>query len=424
MKHSLLKKTIVQLTACVLLLGAAWSTAHAAAQCGDNSRTPATGEPIVIGALTGRTGPDDFSSSTRSAKAYFDCLNANGGIHGRPVQYLVEDDQWRPEMASQLAARLVNDRKAVLMVANSSYVDCGANADFYKNAGIVVVAGVGVPRECFFAQNYASVNTGPRVSAAAAASHAHEHFAAKSIVCIAPNIPNVGTWLCDGVTELAKRQGFTARTLLMDLNSADPTSVILQAAAMKPDAIVTGFSKGVTVPLLEAAEEQGLNETIQFLSTASAYELIVPEAIGPGWDGKFIVNMEFNELTAQTPDNRNWLAVMDEYGQKSDPRDSFSQGGYLAARIAEKALMSLEADAITRENVTQAIAGMKFESDILCAPWYFGAGQTRHNANSTTRMSVSEGGKWKVVSQCAASPDPELDDIRTYERSIGLGNGL
>jgi len=36
-------------------------------------------------------------------------------------------------------------------------------------------------------------------------------------------------------------------------------------------------------------------------------------------------------------------------------------------------------------------------------------------------MSVSEGGKWKVVSGCAASPDPELDDLRAYERSIGLG---
>jgi len=422
MKSPIFNHIITRLAIGAVLLAGTWGTAHAAAQCGANTGKPATGEPIVIGALTGRTGPDDFSSSTRSAKAYFDCLNANGGIHGRPVQYLIEDDQWRPEMATQLAARLVNDRKAVLMVANSSYVDCGANADFYKNAGILAIAGVGVPRECFFAQNYASVNTGPRVSAAAAASHAHEHFGAKSIVCIAPNIPNVGTWLCDGVSELAKRKGFTARTLLMDLNSADPTSTILQAAAMKPDAIVTGFSKGVTVPLLEAAEEQGLNDTIQFLSTASAYELIVPEAIGPGWDGKFIVNMEFNELTAKTPDNQNWLAVMDEYGQKSDPRDSFSQGGYLAARIAEKALMSLKPDAITRENVTKALAGMKFESDILCAPWYFGAGQTRHNANTTTRMSVSEGGKWTVVSKCAASPDPELDDIRAYERSIGLGN--
>lgn len=393
--------------------------AQAAASCGDNTGQAASGEPIVIGAITGKTGPDDFSNSTKAAKAYFDCLNANGGIKGRPVSYLVEDDQWNPETAAQLAAKLVDDKKAVLMVGNSSYVECGANAEFYKKAGIYVVAGVGVPRECFFAENYAPTNAGPRVSMLGAMGYALDHLNAKSVVCIGPNIPNVGTWSCDGVMLLAKEKGFAAETILMDPGSADATSIMLQAAASKPDVIVLGMSKGVAVPLLVAAEEQGLNETITFLSAASAYDLSVPGTIGAGWDGKFYVNMEFNDLEAQTPDNANWLAVMDQYGQASDPRDTFAQAGYLAARIAEKALMSLDGKEITRESVSAAVRQVKgFESDIFCAPWYFGDGQPRHNANSTTRMAVSEGGKWKVISDCVPSPDPELKDIRAFEASL------
>ena len=392
--------------------------AQAAASCGDNTGQAASGEPIVIGAITGKTGPDDFSNSTKAAKAYFDCLNANGGIKGRPVSYLVEDDQWNPETAAQLAAKLVDDKKAVLMVGNSSYVECGANAEFYKKAGIYVVAGVGVPRECFFAENYAPTNAGPRVSMLGAMGYALDHLNAKSVVCIGPNIPNVGTWSCDGVMLLAKEKGFAAETILMDPGSADATSIMLQAAASKPDVIVLGMSKGVAVPLLVAAEEQGLNETITFLSAASAYDLSVPGTIGAGWDGKFYVNMEFNDLEAQTPDNANWLAVMGQYGQASDPRDTFAQAGYLAARIAEKALMSLDGKEITRESVSAAVRQVKgFESDIFCAPWYFGDGQPRHNANSTTRMAVSEGGKWKVISDCVPSPDPELKDIRAFEAS-------
>jgi len=407
-----------------LLVGLAFSLAgvagaHAAASCGDGTGTAATGEPIVIGAITGKTGPDDFSNSTKAAKAYFDCLNANGGIKGRPVKYLVEDDQWDPEKAAQLAAKLVDDEKAVLMVGNSSYVECGANADYYKKSGIYVVAGVGVPRECFFAENYAPTNAGPRVSMLGAMGYALDKLAAKSVVCIGPNIPNVGTWSCDGVMLLAKEKGFAAETILMDPGSADATSIMLQAAASKPDVIVLGMSKGVAIPLLVAAEEQGLNEQIKFLSAASAYDLSVPETLGAGWDGKFYVNMEFNDLEAQTPDNANWLAVMDEYGQESDPRDTFAQAGYLAARIAEKALMSLDSANITRESVSAAVRGVKdFKSDIFCAPWYFGEGQPRHNANSTTRMAISEGGKWKVVSDCAPSPDPELKDVRTFEASL------
>ncbi|WP_427141993.1 ABC transporter substrate-binding protein [Shinella sp. G-2] len=406
-----------------LLLGLAFGlagtvAAQAAASCGDNTGSAATGEPIVIGAITGKTGPDDFSNSTKAAKAYFDCLNANGGIKGRPVKYLIEDDQWDPEKAAQLAARLVDDEKAVLMVGNSSYVECGANADYYKKSGIYVVAGVGVPRECFFAENYAPTNAGPRVSMLGAMGYALDKLNAKSVACIGPNIPNVGTWSCDGVMLLAKEKGFAAETILMDPGSADATSIILQAAAAKPDVIVLGMSKGVAVPLLVAAEEQGLNEQITFLSAASAYDLSVPETLGPGWDGKFYVNMEFNDLESDTPDNANWRAVMEEYGQASDPRDTFAQAGYLAARIAEKALMGLEGD-ITRESVSAAVRKVKgFESDIFCAPWYFGEGQPRHNANSTTRMAVSEGGKWKVISDCAPSPDPELKDIRAFEASL------
>lgn len=406
-----------------LLLGLAFGlagtvAAQAAASCGDNTGSAATGEPIVIGAITGKTGPDDFSNSTKAAKAYFDCLNANGGIKGRPVKYLIEDDQWDPEKAAQLAARLVDDEKAVLMVGNSSYVECGANAEYYKKSGIYVVAGVGVPRECFFAENYAPTNAGPRVSMLGAMGYALDKLNAKSVACIGPNIPNVGTWSCDGVMLLAKEKGFAAETILMDPGSADATSIILQAAAAKPDVIVLGMSKGVAVPLLVAAEEQGLNEQITFLSAASAYDLSVPETLGPGWDGKFYVNMEFNDLESDTPDNANWRAVMEEYGQASDPRDTFAQAGYLAARIAEKALMGLEGD-ITRESVSAAVRKVKgFESDIFCAPWYFGEGQPRHNANSTTRMAVSEGGKWKVISDCAPSPDPELKDIRAFEASL------
>ncbi|MDR9762072.1 ABC transporter substrate-binding protein [Rhizobium redzepovicii] len=396
-------------------------SASAAASCGDNSGKPATGEPIVVGAITGKTGPDDFSNSTKAAKAYFDCLNANGGIKGRPVKYLVEDDQWNPEIAAQLAAKLVNDEKAVLMVGNSSFVECGANADFYKKSAILVVAGVGVPRECFFAANYAPTNAGPRVSMLGAMGYALDQLKAKSVVCIGPNIPNVGTWSCDGIIQLAKEKGLTAETILMDPGTADSTSTILQAAASKPDVIILGLPKGVTVPLLTAAEEQGLNQSIKFLSAASAYDLSVPGTIGAGWDGNFIVNMEFNDLEATTPDNQNWLAVMDQYGQKSDPRDTFAQAGYLAARIAETALMTLDPANVNRETASAAVRGIKgFKSDIFCAPWYFGDGQTRHNANSTTRMAVSEAGKWKVVSDCAPSPDPELKDIRAFEKSAGI----
>jgi branched-chain amino acid transport system substrate-binding protein len=206
--------------------------------CGLNNGKPATGAPIPIGAIVGKTGPDDFSASSQAAAAYFKCVNANGGINGRPVDYMVQDDQWNPEVAAQAASRLVKDRKVVAMVGNSSFVECGANAKFYAQEDIMAVAGVGVPRECFFAKNYAPVNTGPRISGGIVSQYAVQKYKLKSLVCIPTNIPGLGAWACEGVSDWGKANGVQVKTLPIDPGSADATSVMLQAAAMKPDGIV------------------------------------------------------------------------------------------------------------------------------------------------------------------------------------------
>ncbi len=245
-----------------------------------------------------------------------------------------------------------------------------------------------------------------------------DQLKAKSVVCIGPNIPNVGTWSCDGIALLAKEKGFVAETILMDPGTADSTSTILQAAASKPDVIILGLPKGVTIPLLTAAEEPGLNQTVKFLSAASAYDLSVPGTIGPGWDGNFYVNMEFNDLEATTPDDENWLAVMNEYGQTFPIRAIPSHRPDILPHASRKRLSCRSTPRTSpRESTSAAIRQVKgFTSDLFCAPWYFGDSQPRHNANSTTRMAVSEGGKWKVISDCAPSPDPELADIRALRK--------
>jgi branched-chain amino acid transport system substrate-binding protein len=79
-----------------LFIAAGAGSAFAAPKCGLNNGKKAEGEPILVGSVVGQTGPDDFSSSADAASAFFKCVNENGGINGRPIEYLVEDDQWNP----------------------------------------------------------------------------------------------------------------------------------------------------------------------------------------------------------------------------------------------------------------------------------------------------------------------------------------
>jgi branched-chain amino acid transport system substrate-binding protein len=389
--------------------------------CGQNTGKPATGEPIPIGAVVGKTGPDDFSASALAAQAYFRCVNANGGINGRPVEYTILDDQWNPEVAAQVATKLVKDRKVVAMVGSSSFVECGVNAKMYAQEDVMVIAGVGVPRECFFAKNYAPVNAGPRVSAAVVAMHMAQAYKAKKMVCVIPNIPSLGNWACDGVKDWGKANGVAVDVIAIDPGSPDATSTMLQAASGKPDAIVLNVPKGILVPMLAAAEQQGLAKKIHFGSSTPAYNFDVPKAIGPAWNNNFDIHLEFLPVESAGADNLNWKATMDAYGAKTDPRDSFAQAGYLAARVATEALLKLDPKKIDRASVSAALRAVKgFKSDILCRPFYVGDG-ARHNANSSGPiMQVSNGGFRPASGGCLMAADPELVDLREQEKKLGL----
>jgi branched-chain amino acid transport system substrate-binding protein len=404
------------LPAALFCITAGVAAAEDAPTCGLNTGVAATGDPILIGAIVGQTGPDDFSSPAKSVSAYFDCVNANGGINGRPIEYLVRDDQWNPETAAQMAAQLVTDEGVVAMVGNSSFVECAANASFYKDNNIISFSGAGVPRECFIADNIAAFNAGPRISLIQTAQFGHAELGANSFVCLSLNIPGMGDWACDGVSDWAEANGLKSTTILVDPGSADATSTILQAAAEAPDAILLGFAKGLAIAMLNAAEQQDLGGTIKFIAAGGGYNSEVPTAAGPYWNDRLWVNLELNLLESTGPDNLNWQAIMNTYGDASDPRDTFSQAGYLAAKAATAALLTLDPATIDRASVTVALAQVSdIQSDILCNDWYFGAGMAQHNAVHVTRMATLSNGAFSTTGDCTETQDPELAALTAFE---------
>jgi branched-chain amino acid transport system substrate-binding protein len=390
--------------------------------CGLGNGEAATGAPIVVGAVVGATGgPADFSSASKGAAAYFNCLNANGGINGRPVKYIVEDDGWNPEQAAQVAAKLVNDDKAVAMIGSTSFVECATNAQLYKDANVMVIAGVGVPRECFESENIAPTNQGPRLSSIGAAQYMAEKYGAKKFVCMALNIPNFGNWSCDGMAEWGKAKGIQVDQVIFDPATMDPTSLVLQAAAFEPDAIITTMPAGVAIAILKAAEEQDLRAKYHWFGPTSLYDLAFPSAVGSYWEGYLDVQIELVNIDSTGPDNKNWLKVMDGYADAKDPRDSFSQAGFLAAKIFTDTVLKLDPAKIDRAAVTDALRAVKsYKSDLVCSSWYFGPG-TAHNANHAGSMvQLVAGGKWTVTKGCFEVDDPALASILELEKSQGL----
>ena len=401
-----------------LLLGA--SAFAADPECGHGNGQMATGEPIKLGAIVGETGPDDFSSTADAAGAYFDCVNANGGINGRRIEYLVEDDQWNPEVAAQAATKLLDDEQVVLMVASASFVEATVNAPTYEDRGILVVPSACATSECFEAKNMSSTNAGPAPANVSAAQWAVENLGSRHVACIGLNIPSNGGWSCDLVAEGLELVGAQGTSVLLDPAGADFTSVVLSALATGADTFLLNLPAGVGIGVLKAAEEQDLASMVTFISPTPLYDQSVPEAIGPYWDGRLWLDIELLPLDSTGPDNTRWRTVMEKYGA-DHPIDTFSQAGFLAANIVVDTLMEMDPDDITRETVSERIRSIKaYETDMTCTPWYFGPGE-RHISLHTGLMVVVKDGGFEVVEDCFAPQGPYFQEIYDLEVAEGLG---
>ena len=111
---------------------------------------------------------------------------------------------------------------------------------------------------------------------------------------------------------------------------------------------------------------------------------------------------------------------MNAYADKDAPRDSFAQGGYLAARIVTDTLLKLDPRKIDRASVSAALRKVAgFKSDMLCKSFYVGNG-ARHNGNSTGPIAQVSGAGFKQVAACTTAQEPELADIRADEKKLGL----
>src|SRR5262245_56115827 len=99
-------------------------------ECGMGTGEKATGEPIKIGAMATKAPVADFTWITGLTKAYFDCVNDNGGINGRPIDYIAEEEQIDAQQIAGLARKLIEQDQVVGIVGSTSLIECAVNKDY------------------------------------------------------------------------------------------------------------------------------------------------------------------------------------------------------------------------------------------------------------------------------------------------------
>jgi branched-chain amino acid transport system substrate-binding protein len=394
-------------------------------QCGAGTGEEATGEPIKIGAMATNSPVADFTWITGMTAAYFECVNDNGGINGRPIDYIAEEEQVDPTQIASLARKLVEQDQVLGIVGSTSLIECSVNRDYYAEQNYFLII-AGVSQDCFTSPNFSAVNMGPYYSSLGGAQAALRAGAEGRMVVASPNQPGFDL-INQGVVDFAEENGLEGVSILEDPPFADPAGFAQRLVQEAGDGggVVLDYTGPNAVPLLQAIEQQGLVDSVIWASSTPPNDPSVAEALGPDWNDKFLINAEFNVLDSGEPDQNHMNEIREQYAPDINS-SSFAQMGYLAGRVATDALMGIEGD-ITKESVNEAFRGItNFVSDIWCQPWYFESGTGANVSNNVDLTVAPRDGEMVQLEECfeiAELPDNNLAAIRQAEEEGSLNTG-
>lgn len=97
-----------------------------------------TPQSVKVGAhfpLTGVASPG-YSDIPTGTKAYFDYVNAHGGVHGRQIEYVFRDDAYNPTQTSQVVNELVLQDQVFAMLGGLGTPTHSAVLDYLNSEGV------------------------------------------------------------------------------------------------------------------------------------------------------------------------------------------------------------------------------------------------------------------------------------------------
>jgi branched-chain amino acid transport system substrate-binding protein len=399
--------------------GGTSATASAAAvdtsQCGSKPGVKATGTPIPLGAIATNQPGTSFTDIPNMAKAYFDCVNANGGINGHPIKYYIETEQTNPGQVAAVAKQLVETDHVVGIVGNTSIIECSVNSGYWKKLGFFVIDS-GIAPECYSTPNSAAVNMGPRYSSDGAVQYALSQHVSK-IVFDQSNVPGTG-YIAAGPAALAKAANVPIVQLTENVPITDANSVAIKEVndAGPNGAVVLNFTPPQALIILQAAQKLGLENRVKLWGCSTPCNTdFLATSLGSKWNGKLFVNAELTPPGTSSKTMDLYKAILKQYGSSVQGGiGSFSQMGFTEAEIAVHALQSIQGD-YTVQSVNAAFKAVKdFNTGMLCQGWTYGD-YPLHIPNNADYTVTPHNGKMTTAQGCTAisSVDPQIAQYRS-----------
>jgi branched-chain amino acid transport system substrate-binding protein len=308
------------------------------------------------------------------AQAYFNCVNANGGVNGHPIKYYIETEQTNPTQIASVAKQLVQTDHVVGIVGNTSIIECSINHKYWESLGYFIIDS-GIAPECWSTSNTAAVNMGPRYSSDGAVQYLIS-LKVDKIAFDQSNVPGTD-YIAAGPKAIAAAANVPIQTFTTNVPIQSANSVALQLvqAAGKNGAVDLNFTPPEALKILQAAAKLHIQNNVKAWGCSTPCDTdFLASALGGAFDNKLFVNAELTPADGtSTPTMNLYRAILKQYGSNvSGGIGSFSQFGFVEARLAVQALSTIQGD-YTVASVNAAFKALKdVDTGMLCQKFTYG----------------------------------------------------
>ena len=360
--------------------------------CSDNG----SGDEILIGGIAPLTGDNaQYGNAVNNAVLMVvDEINENGGILGKKIKYLPEDDRGNVTDATTAYTKLVSDGVVAIVGAVTS-APSKAVAQAANSDGMPVITASGTDAEITQAGKYAyrTCFIDP-YQGSLMASYASKKLGAKTVAILYDSGDSYSTGIADAFEETAVELGMTVTNKEgYATGNTDFNAQLTKIKASNPDAILLPVYYKDVALILRQAQQQGI--TSQFLG-GDGWDGVLPQLNGDTSVNDLLAKSYFCSQYSAVSDDPELQAFLSEYQERFGIEPTmFAVLGYDTMHIL--------ADAIERAGSTDADAIIQALSETNYAG-LTGTTVFDENRNPVREAFITtfENGAYKVVEQYQA----------------------
>ncbi len=326
---------------------------------------------IRVGSIHPYSGPASaYGTIGKAIGAYFDKVNAEGGINGRKIKYLALDDGYNPAKTVEQARKLVEEEEA-LIVFNPLGTPPNTAIQKYMNSKKVphlfVATGAtkwGDPKNFPWTMGWQPPY---QTEGAIFAKHILDTKPNAKIAVLMQN-DDYGKDYFKGFEDgLGDKKGMIVSKVTYEVT--DPT-IDSQIVSMKAAGADVFFN--ITTPKFAAQAIKKMAEVgwkpVHYLNSVSASVSAVLQPAGLDNSKDILTTLYAKDPTdpqfANDPGMKDWAAWMKKYYPSGNPTDAFNVYGYNVAQTLVQVLKQC-GDNLTRDNVMKQAASLDLNLPML-----------------------------------------------------------